>query len=67
MKHFAPLWEKLRDATTDEDRIECFSRFIQNYAGASYKPDIIDIIYERIVDNTVNYHWKKCTKPPLSH
>lgn len=49
---FSSLWMKLRDVATDEERIECFSRFIQNYADTGNKPDIIDKIYDEVVENT---------------
>lgn len=52
---FAPLWEQLGSATSDQDRIDCFSAFIQSYAPGGYKPDHIDIIYDNIVENILKF------------
>ena len=52
---FGPLWKKLLYATSDLERINCFSQFIQNYASAGYNPDRIDTIYDEIVENIVNF------------
>lgn len=52
---FAPLWEKLSNAKSDPERIDCFSGFIQRYALGGYKPDSVDIIYNKIVENIFNF------------
>ncbi len=48
---FAALWENLRDAKTDENRIDCFTKFIENYSFSSSKYDVVDTIYNKIVDS----------------
>jgi AraC-like DNA-binding protein len=62
---FAPLFEILRDAKTDESRIECISRFIQNKAGIHYQYDIIDTIYDKIVANISDLTLEDIQKPAL--
>ncbi|MDZ7741240.1 MAG: helix-turn-helix domain-containing protein [Bacteroidota bacterium] len=50
-KTFGPLWKNLCELTSDMERINCFSRFIQSYTPHGYKTDPVDIIYNQIVDN----------------
>ena len=52
---FTPLWEELGKLKQDQDRIDCFSAFIQSYAPNGYKPDPIDIIYNEIVENILKF------------
>lgn len=56
---FAPLWEKLKCLSTDEDRINCFTNFIQNIIREPYKPDFIDLIYDNIVSNIAAFSLEK--------
>jgi len=56
---FTPLWEDLYHASSDLERIDCFSRFIQSYAHDGYKPDAIDRIYNDIVDNIQTFSLKE--------
>ncbi len=55
---FAPLWKKLHDITSDQGRIECFTGFIRNLVPQDYEPDIIDVIYDDIIESNLKFSLK---------
>ncbi|MBN2174885.1 MAG: AraC family transcriptional regulator [Bacteroidales bacterium] len=52
---FTPLWKKLKNITSDLERIECFSEFIQSFAPHGYTPDYVDLIYNDIAENILKF------------
>lgn len=46
---FSPLWSRLRQSESTEERIECFAAFLEELYPGTYHPDTIDCIYEKII------------------
>lgn len=59
---FYPLWSKLKKCNTTEKRIEVFSEFIGQKINTPYLPDDIDIVYTRIVENSLSSHLSEIFK-----
>ncbi len=51
---FYPLWQKLRHLQSSEEWISCFSAFVETIHPGTYSPDVIDDIYDRILEAGVN-------------
>jgi AraC-like DNA-binding protein len=67
---FAPLWEKLKNTTSDHERIACFSDFIMGYMPTGYLPDHVDLIYSDIVENILEFTLQdinKCSFQSISN
>jgi AraC-like DNA-binding protein len=52
---FEPLWKNLNNKTSDKERINCFSDFIQKFAPYKYEPDAVDRIYDDIAENILKF------------
>jgi|AntRauTorckE6833_2_1112554.scaffolds.fasta_scaffold01541_6 AraC-like DNA-binding protein len=50
---FYPLWSKMKRLESTEMRIACFSEFVNSFQHDSYSPDMIDIAYRDIVENSI--------------
>ena len=48
---FYPLWVSLSKMSNIEERIDCFTNFINSIQKSGYHPDPIDDLYEKIVHN----------------
>lgn len=57
---FFSLWKDLSIMNTTEERIDCFSNFINSQHKEAYIPDDIDFLYDEIIDI------KKCITIPLN-
>ncbi len=47
---FYPLWQRLRLLQSVEEWISCFSAFVQTIHPGTYSPDVIDDIYDGILE-----------------
>lgn len=50
---FAPIWEAMKALPALSDRAACFSEFCQSFAGSLYEPDAIDILYDKILAQSI--------------
>lgn len=50
-KNLVQLRDLLLQKSSDSERIECFSEFVNGLNPGNYKPDSIDIIYDEIIQN----------------
>lgn len=53
-KIFYPLWAKMRDLPGTEERIACFSEFINEIQDVPYVEDIIDIVFSNIIERSIS-------------
>ncbi len=51
---FQPLWDKLSQLTTTEERINCFTDFINSSCKQPYCPDTVDLFYDKIIEKGTN-------------
>jgi len=51
---FFPIWNDLSKCESTAERITYFSDFIIKYAPNGYSPDNIDILYDNILENTLD-------------
>ncbi len=54
-KTFIPLWGSLNNKSSDTERIRSISEFLQSAVRQQYNPDKIDIIYDNIAENILNF------------
>lgn len=48
---FQPLWTSLSRLTTTEERIACFTEFINSFLSRPYTRDTIDMLYDKMIEN----------------
>ena len=51
---FYPLWKKMKELKSSEKRIACFSEYVNACQNQPYCPDIIDIAFRRIIENSIS-------------
>mgnify|MGYP006277791507 CR=1 FL=1 len=51
---FYPLWKSMKKLKSSEKRIACFSEFVNACQNQPYCPDIIDIAFREIVENSIS-------------
>lgn len=51
---FYPLWSRLKNYQTPEQRISCFTEYLNEKFPKIYIPDEIDFIYDSIIENCIN-------------
>ena len=47
---FYPLWKSMSDLSSTEERINFFTNFINTFHEASYCPDAVDDLYNKIIE-----------------
>lgn len=50
---FFPLWQKMADLKTTQERIDHFSDFIKSIQPTPYLPDAIDVLYQKIIEKSI--------------
>lgn len=51
---FYPLWNEMKHLKSTDDRIVCFSVFVNNLQDGDYYRDIIDIAFDNIVEKSIS-------------
>ncbi len=51
---FHPLWEQMAAMKTMQERMDCFKEFFWEISQKPYIPDSIDILYQNIVEKSIN-------------
>ena len=50
---FFPLWQKMAGFNNNQDRINCFTEFINSTQPTPYIPDVMDIFYDKIIEKSI--------------
>ncbi len=53
-ERFYPLWNRMRKFKSTEKRINCFSEYINSCKDHPYCPDIIDVAFREIIENSIS-------------
>lgn len=51
---FFPLWKIMAELNSTEERIACFSEFINSKTELDYVPDAVDMLYNKILIKSIN-------------
>jgi len=65
-KGLLQLWEQLSFLSSDNDRIQCFSKYIADLLPAGYRPDDVDEIYMDILRNSLRKSLDQITEKACS-
>jgi len=50
---FHPLWQKMASLKNNQERMNCFSEFINSIQSTPYVPDAVDLFYTKILEKSV--------------
>ncbi len=50
---FHPLWQNMANLKNNQERMNCFSEFINSTRSTPYVPDVVDVFYNKIVEKSV--------------
>jgi AraC-like DNA-binding protein len=56
---FLPLWKKMAGFKNFNERIECFTEFINSIQPTTYVPDVVDVFYDKIVEKSITVPLKE--------
>ncbi len=50
---FYSVWKEMANLNSTEDRIRCFSNFINSVQKTDYHPDAVDMLYDKIIEKSI--------------
>lgn len=52
--NFFGLWKRMADLGSTRERIACFSDFIHSLQQTPYRPDAVDMLYDKIIEKSIH-------------
>lgn len=59
---FNPLWIDMLNLKNSTERIKCFTDFINSVQTSFYKPDAVDVLYDKILEKGISIPLKEIMK-----